>query len=290
MNCSKCGNQINSNDKFCKNCGVPVEINCNNNIHEINNFETQNSNNNTTHSKLPKFNWKVLAIIGLAIFGLMVITPILKTLTNFFTSDLHNNSVNSVADQLETKYGKSFSEYGANGTYLYMYPNDDSTLVFTVRADKDNKIISENYSKRYVERQLENLIKQSFSQNGMQVVVTAALPLPNSDRLQTLNEYITDRKPDSVSVSILIDGSLNVDNAKLENMYKNFYDSVGKVNFGSGVYVLSHSDYSKVADKILHHDGIWDTSIINVYSDYTVKPVKEYSIRYNEQGFAITEQ
>lgn len=224
------------------------------------------------------------------IFMMIGIVVMLGALLLLLTACGNNNSsVNKIAEQLENKYGKTFGEYGANGTYLYMYPNDDSTLIFTVRADKDNKIVSENYAKRYVERQLENLIKQSFSQNGMTAVVTASLPLPNNDKLQTLDEYIFDRNPESVVVTILVDGNLNVDNTKLENMYKSFYESVRKAKFSSGVYVVSHSDYSKIADKLLHNDGIWDTSTINVYSDYTVKPVKEYNLRYDENGFVITE-
>ena len=59
MKCKNCGQELRDIDKFCKNCGIPVEAANNNQVPYIfsaGQINVQNSNNNKNNEQVPTFN------------------------------------------------------------------------------------------------------------------------------------------------------------------------------------------------------------------------------------------
>ena len=211
----------------------------------------------------------------------------------FGCNDVDKKAIDPIVVNLSAKYGKSFTVYalgdriGKNTATAYVYPDDDRTLMFTARSDRNGNLVFENYAYRLLCRKVEDVIVNTFAEYGIDAVCFVSLSGTSIDTVNSidisLSDYIDNVKPEAFSASIAIKSN-TIKVSTVDEIYKKTYEELHHVTVGSMLFMLDSEDYETVAPKIQLETQLFDVDRLKLNG--AVNFVKEVQLKYD--GISLT--
>lgn len=112
---------------------------------------------------------KIIMKVGLIIMALTTM------ITMNACSKINNETANDVCTALSEKYGESFvavkigDRFNTDSAKLYVHPDDNESILFTARINKDTGTVEDNFIEEKVNYQVEDILKNAFEQKGISV-------------------------------------------------------------------------------------------------------------------------
>lgn len=173
-----------------------------------------------------------------------------------------NNSLGShIKSDLSEKYGKSFTvaalgdRIDRDTATAYVFADDDPTMWFEVRTDKSGKVVFERYAFRLMCRDVENKINEAFDNCGIKsecFVTFDARKDVKAEPDMTLDEFIAANSPENAITSIIVSSGDNLTGENIAKVYNEVGEYLGSVDFATGLYVLTESDFDTVREQVQH--------------------------------------
>lgn len=296
MFCSKCGNQLNKEDKFCERCGAETqnitqtqvvnqsnnEVNQTNPIHQE--FGNSNQMPNDQNNK-SKFNFKksLPLIIGGIVVLLIIISIVNGMVGNSNKGNLNNDSEqirNEMLEYMNKKYGKTF--VGLSLEKRGIDRNSDKLVCYAVGEDRekdytyvyrdmngDIATYSDTYFGVIIRNEVETEIKNIFSSFGYEAKVysdTLTRIYSNEyDKTKTLFNLKSDKTEPGLLVEIAI---TNTNNTFSENDSQKLFDALSNNEFHGmfTIYYFSKSDFNYITDE--NENELLNPANENVISSY----------------------
>lgn len=132
---------------------------------------------------------KIIMKVGLIIMALTTMV------TMNACSKINNETANDVCTALSEKYGESFvavkigDRFNTDSAKLYVHPADNESILFTARINKDTGDVEDNYIEEKINYQVEEILREEFSQNG--ISVASRCMVVTKDPLSVNNENYT---------------------------------------------------------------------------------------------------
>lgn len=175
---------------------------------------------------------------------------------------INDRTTKSIKRSLSEKYGKSFTvaELGDridNDTATaYVYADDDPTMRFIVRADKESgEVVYEEYSYRLLCRTVENKINIAFEKYGISsecfVTFTPRKDINVSPDM-TFDEFVKVNSPETALACIVVLSDADLTGENIVNVYAEICSSLENVDLGTGLYALTERDFNTIKEKIRH--------------------------------------
>ena len=175
---------------------------------------------------------------------------------------INDSTTKSIKSSLSEKYGKSFTvaELGdridRDTATAYVYADDDPTMRFIVRADKESgEVVYEEYSYRLMCRRVENKINETFAKYGIAsecfVTFTPRRNI-NVSLNMTYEEFVKGNTLETAITDIVVLSDDDLTGENIVSVYTEICDYLENVDFGSCIYVLTESDFNTVKEKIRH--------------------------------------
>lgn len=175
---------------------------------------------------------------------------------------INDRTTKSIKSSLSEKYGKSFTvaELGdridRDTATAYVYADDDPTMRFIVRADKESgEVVYDEYPYRLMCRTVENKINETFAKYGIVsecfVTFTPRRNI-NVSLNMTYEEFVKGNTLETAITDIAVLSDVDLTGEKIVNVYTEICDYLENVDFGTCIYVLTESDFNTVKEKIRH--------------------------------------
>jgi hypothetical protein len=217
---------------------------------------------------------------------------------------LDRSMADTITAQLSAEYGKSFTVYAIGDRYdrdsarALVYANEDPTLCFTAFLGLRDKKVVDNYKRRRLGRQAENLITAIFAEHGIEVTCYAEAYAPTkpisavASADTPLVEYIEAATPEGFSISTAVK-STTIKVSTVEEIYKKIYSELHNTTLATAIYLLDSTDYEIVApkikkdvndfgaDRLSQHGAVGQITEIFLYYDGT--EITSYSHDLNEE-------
>lgn len=209
-------------------------------------------------------------LIGNLIWGIIMGTLMAALLG---CDAVDKKATEAILSQLSGKYGKSFTvaalgnRVGRDTATAYVFADEDPTLRFTVRVNRNGELVFENYAYRTVCRGAEDLVTEAFARQNIEVVCFCRFSPLNNDVTPGISpeEYIETVHPESFGITLVIRDGENVTGENIAKAYETIHDQMGNMDTATGIYVLSAEDYDKVADRIVLETQPFDENRLRSY-------------------------
>lgn len=186
---------------------------------------------------------------------------------------IDDKAIKPIEEGLSKKYGKKFTvsalgdRIGRDTATAYVYADDDPTMRFVTRVNKEGEIVFENYAYRLVCRTVEKKINEAFAENGFETVCFAEfsnckydVPLDTS-----ISDYIEVSGSKSISVAIAAKKNDKLSGEQLEMIYWKIHCQMTEIESGFSLYVLSANDYDKIYKKIQTETQLFGSTRFGLY-------------------------
>lgn len=171
---------------------------------------------------------------------------------------IDDKAIKPIEEGLSKKYGKKFTvsalgdRIGRDTATAYVYADDDPTMRFVTRVNKEGEIVFENYAYRLVCRRVETIVNDTFLENGLNTECYAEfmkckLNIPEGISIE---DYIKDSEAESVDVAIIIKSDVKITGESLKKIYEVIYSQMFGISVGFNLFVLSEEDYDIVYENV----------------------------------------
>jgi hypothetical protein len=199
-----------------------------------------------------------------------------------------------IVERLSAKYGKTFTVYALGDRIdkdtatAYVFADDDPTMLFVARSKPNGELVFENYAYRVICRKVETLTNAAFAKYGITTECFAEFSTFNNNiKLDTtVDGYISDDSPESVVVSIAAKASDNITGNNLEMVYTDLYSKLSGIRVGTGLFLLTSSDFDKIADSVKHEIQLFNADRLEVSG--AEDGIKELYIRVSDDGLSLS--
>lgn len=204
---------------------------------------------------------------------------------------INNETANDVCDALSEKYGEFFNaikigdRFNTDSAKLYVHPTDNENILFVARINKDTGEVEDNYVEEKVNYQVEDIIKDSFAENG--IVVSSICMVVTKDPIDAVNGDYT---PKSFSEEYGFDHyTIYLVLKSGDYSASDILNSVKSANEATDVklliiaYVFSEDGYSECASVIQENPEMSITMIEER------SPVSSFSIKVEQGECSISE-
>lgn len=175
---------------------------------------------------------------------------------------INDRTTKQIKSSLSEKYGKSFTvaklgdRIDRDTATAYVYADDDPTMRFIVRADKESgEVVYEEYSYRLMCRRVENKINETFAKYGIVsecfVTFTPRRNI-NVSLNMTYEEFVKGNTLETAITDIVVLSDVDLTGENIVNVYTEICDYLENVDFGTCIYVLTESDFNTVKEKVRH--------------------------------------
>lgn len=175
---------------------------------------------------------------------------------------INNRTVKQIKSDLSKKYGKSFTvaklgdRIDNDTATAYVYADDDPSMRFTVRADKESgEVVYEEYPYRLMCRTVENKINETFAKYGIVSECFVTFTPRRNAKVSpdmTYDEFIKSNTFETAITDIVVLSDADLTGENVVDIYAEICDYLGNVDFGSCIFVLTESDFNTVKEKIRH--------------------------------------
>ncbi len=174
---------------------------------------------------------------------------------------LNNRYSSHIKSDLSEKYGKSFTvaavgdRIDRDTATAYVYADDDPTMWFEVRTDNSGTVVFERYAFRLICRNVENKINETFENYGIRSECFVTFSPSKDIKAEpdmTLDEFIEVNSPEDAITSIIVSSGDNLTGENIIKVYTEIGEYLGSVDFGTGIYVLTESDFDTVREQVQH--------------------------------------
>lgn len=156
MMCSKCGAELREGQKFCEECGTPVNVSPETTVQEVQNTNVDNNNinlkqeQNNSNTNVSNTNEKKKTKVGLIIFIVVSILAVILGIAIYFVSSAINKATNmvlgvgnvieDVAEEIQDEVEDAYEEYNKEleTTIEWKTP--------FVKIDKENSTVKNLFS------------------------------------------------------------------------------------------------------------------------------------------------
>ena len=208
---------------------------------------------------------------------------------------IDNRIIDSIKNTLSEKYNKSFTvaslgdRIDRDTATAYVYADEDPTLRFVVRVNKNGDIIYEEYLYRLLCRTVENKINKTFEKYSIEsecfVTFTPRKNINVSPDM-TFDEFVNVNSPETALASIIVLSDADLTGENIVNIYTEICDYLDNVNFGTGLYALTENDFNAVKEKIQHEVETFDTQQLKYYG--VSNNIKELLIKVVDKEMPLT--
>ena len=102
----------------------------------------------------------------------------------------------------------------------------------------------------------------------------------------TFDEFVKVNSPETALASIVILSDANLTGENIVNIYAEICNFLENVDFGTGLYILSESDYDIVEEKIKHEVESFDLQQLKYYG--ASGNIKELFIKVEDKNMPLT--
>ncbi len=177
-----------------------------------------------------------------------------------------------VLEALELEYGKEFevshSSYYYGGAAFFVYPSEDSTLVFQVEIKDDGEVNTFRYAQKLLEREVETIIKEEFAKNNFNVESQVSIGL-NGYFDVPLNispyEFMTECSHDNFTAGIVLEKTDSINASIITDIYLELYEKFPNVGFGTILYIVSEADFERISPSIIKSPGSFNLHDLEFY-------------------------
>lgn len=230
-------------------------------------------------------------IITIVLLGVMMATLMSVILG---CEDIDSKTANAIQDKLAEKYGESFTvtslgdRIGYDTVTAYVYADNDPSMRFTAKLDKNLELVFDDYSYRFVCRKTDKLVESIFSQLGLDVCSYCTYEyMDNSLGLTiTPSDYIDATSSTYLSLGICVKDGNGVTGEQLLDGIFTLREQLGDILIGAGVYVLSIEDYNTVHDKIVLDTELFGLTRLNLHG--AKDQIRNVIIRCTADGSSLT--
>lgn len=187
---------------------------------------------------------------------------------------IDNRAIEPIKSTLSEKYGKSFTvaalgdRIDKDTATAYVFADNDPTMRFIARVDKSGEVVYEEYSYRLLCRTVENKIKKAFEKYRIKsecfVTFTPRKNINVSPDMD-FDEFVKVNSPETALASIVVLFDDNLTGESIVNAYTEICNFLESVDFGTGLYILSESDFDTIKEKIMHEVESFDLQQLKYY-------------------------
>lgn len=190
---------------------------------------------------------------------------------------------NVITEKLKEKYNEEFvvkmigNRYGTacdNTVTTYCFPKSNENLLFTATMNKEQTVLEDDYYLRKVTFELEENIKNEFTENNINTVVKSKIiGLNNLEKDLTVQEFI--KKYNTTNFIAHIICSDNVSENILKNIYNKLENKYKNIHLKTSVYSIDKNKFKEflevakkmpsVTNSIISEFSIKDEKIIKIF-------------------------
>ena len=210
-------------------------------------------------------------------------------------SGTNERQAKQMTDALKEKYGIEFkvsligNRWNQDSATLICYPKDDPELRFTTRLYKDGTIWEE-YIRRAIGRQVENLVNSKFRERGIDSQVYASFsgikPSIFGAVVPSLQDVIKNNDLKTFNGDIILPDSfrLQADAAEIiSEIYQELYKEFGNTRFGVEIGFIADEEFEKASQNLR---ASYSSAGDGWYADYTV--TSRFRLSIDENGLSET--
>lgn len=193
---------------------------------------------------------------------------------------IDDKAITPIEEGLSKKYGKKFTvsalgdRIGRDTATAYVYADDDPTMRFVTRVNKEGEIVFENYAYRLVCRRVETIVNDTFLENGLNTECHSDFSdsILDVDVNISISEYIEESSSVNIKLAIIIKDNEDVTGEKLEKIFKDIYSKMPEINIYFSIFVLSEKDYDNTCEKVEKETNFFDLSRLKIHGiEHSVK-------------------
>lgn len=233
---------------------------------------------------------KIITIVFLGVMMATLMSVILGC------EDIDSKTANAIQDRLAKKYGESFTvaslgnRIGYDTVTAYVYADNDPSMRFTAKLDKNLKLVFDDYGYRSVCRRTQNIVESAFSDEGLEICAYCEYEyLDNSLGLTAApSAYIEATSSSYVAIAMIVKDHDEVSGERILRSLEVLHKEFGDVLIGIDIFVVSAEDYSAVYDKVLQDTTFFDAARLTRLG--AEGQIREVTLQYTAEGATMTEE